>query len=239
MLSFRRVPPTPPSHSQRLPARDALGAHHPLVAATCQWHAALDRLLTTLGFSVAGTAFLLATRREVVAAFAAAGVLVAFLLVLAFLAASQELRSHAVAAIAADEDHPGVRELDRARAWLMDSAVKAGLARSLIAYAEGQTTRSARLGSPIVPVGPIDGTADLMRELARMLTDDPRAQPRTVALCACLLSDGFTSPLFRGDTATLDQELRRIRYLMITAGNDDDAPRLVPDSLEARHDQTA
>jgi hypothetical protein len=220
MLRSRRMDLAHVPHRHALRARDAFSPHHPLAEAGAQRAAADERLLLAIAFTVAGTAVLAVTRRDVVTAFILAGSAVSGIAGLVSGALRQALSAVAIATIAAGDDQAGVRELDSARARLADRHVRAGLARSLELYADRPTLPpGARPGSMVQTTGAGVGARETMRKLAEELVREPGPSPRVVALCACLLTDGQTSPLFHCDPVQLDHELRRIRYLSDTAAD--------------------
>ena len=212
MLRSRRMDLAHVPRRHALAARDAFAGSHPLVRAEEEAAAADRRLLLAVAFTTMGTALLALTRRDVAAAFLLAGTAVCGVTGIAALALRQSVSTLAIAAIAAGDDHPGVRELDRARDRLRDRRVRAGLARSLGLYAGAPSARGLRLCLVPAPgAGP--EACEAMRALAAELLREPAPSPRVIALCACLLTDGQASPLFQHDPVRLGHELGRIRYL--------------------------
>ena len=60
---------------------------------------------------------------------------------------------------------------------------------------------------------------DELSSLAQALRDSTAADPEAVRLCADLLGDGFTSPLYGGDADALRREAGRLRFRVL-AGDD-------------------
>jgi hypothetical protein len=200
----------PRRHALR--AHDAFCADHPLARASDEAAAADRRLLLAVAFTTAGTALLALTRRDLATAFLLAGSAVSGVTGIAALALRQSVATVAIAVIAAGNDQHGVRELDRARARLYDPRVRAGLAHSLGLYAGATPASGIRLSLlPAFVAAP--EACEALRALADELLREPAPPPRVIALCACLLTDGQTSPLFHHDPVQLGHELRRIRYL--------------------------
>ena len=54
-------------------------------------------------------------------------------------------------------------------------------------------------------------------EIARLLRDLPNVSARGVALVTRLVRDGATSPLYQGPALRLQEELGRIRHVLVQA----------------------
>jgi hypothetical protein len=116
-----------------------------------------------------------------------------------------------LSAIAGGDERVGVLEFDRTLAMLGDVRYRARLARTLEVYADARTPSHQRTWT--LPEGtPRPPARRAMHEVSDLLRCEPAPHPRAVALCARLVSEGASSPLFSGDPVALDAQLRRTRY---------------------------
>lgn len=193
-------------------AFEVLDQAHPVARASDRAALATDHVIVAIAFTGVGAAVLEVTRRSALRAFLPAGVMTTVVLALAALAAGEAVRSAVLSAIAGGDERVGVLEFDRTLAMLGDARYRARLARTLEVYADMRTPSPQCTWTPLPEGTPLPPARRAMHEVSDLLRCEPAPHPRAVALCARLVSEGASSPLFSGDAVALDAELRRIRY---------------------------
>jgi hypothetical protein len=187
---------------------EALPPSHPVALAGRRAARSANRAACGAAIGVIASVDLVIAGRPAGVGFAVVSAIVAVGLAFGALVARAELRSAAVNAIAAGDDHAGVREFDEAKQLLGDAGYRATIANSLAA---------------LVPPGrasfiayQVDSSDEEAREallaVCDVLRSEPAPAPRAVALASRLASDDIAWPQRGHDPAILQEELRRIRY---------------------------
>lgn len=168
--------------------------------------------MVAVAFTGIGAALFAMGDRPLLIPFVPAGSMSVAFFALAAFAARMALQDAVLSAIAGGDEPAGVREFDPTLAMLRTAPYRARLARTFDAYADTWTTPRQRAWTPLPPGTPCPPARAAMHDVATLLRREPAPNARAVALCALLVTQGARSPLFSGDSAALDAELRRIHY---------------------------
>lgn len=187
---------------------EVLDPSHPVALAGRRAARSADRAACALAIGVIVSVALANTDRPAAVGFAVVSAIVAAGLAVGALVARAELRAAAITAIAAGDDHAGVRELDRARSLLTDPGYRGTLANSLAAYAA--PTRPSVISDQVD--APDEEAREALLAVCDVLRSEPAPAPRAVALAARLTPDDMAWPRFGHDPVALQHELRRIRF---------------------------
>ncbi len=196
-------------------AEQVLGPDHPISRAS-HWHAVLVQQA-----ALAGSLFPLAIglaalkRSPETIAFASCAVVVEIAVVAATVLAATVLRERARDSIAADG---GRRDVDEIRTEYL--RLEHSTTRDLLAHGLQRTLHEAEhwheipiSTRPPPAVCQLLAYEDVVTAIAGLVRE-PGADVRGVALLDRLLGGGFSSLLYRGPSQALEEELRRIRYLL-------------------------
>jgi hypothetical protein len=194
-------------------AKDLLGSSHPLARATRLFDAACTQILCGLAVLAVSLPFAASPVRRTELVMGSAMCAVGSGLVPVFWSIR---RQRALAMIIRGDEELPVDELEPVRRRLRDGRRRAQLASSLeymLHSAEQWHELPPRLRPPgkILLLLPL---SDDVREIERLLRADGVSRVRGVALCEQLLTDGVTSPLYRGGEDALRRELGRIRFAL-------------------------
>ncbi|HEY2732845.1 MAG TPA: hypothetical protein VGI70_02625, partial [Polyangiales bacterium] len=193
-------------------ACEVLGEAHPVARASERSVIRTQQAIVAVAFTGLGATLLEMRDRSLLIPFVPAGSMAVAVFVLAAFAARMMLGDAVLSAIAGGEEPVGVREFDGTFAMLRAAPYRARLARTFDAYADTWTTPPQRAWTPLPPGTPCAPARTEMHDVAALLRREPAPNPRAIALCVQLVTQGAGSPLFRGDSTALDAELRRIRY---------------------------
>lgn len=202
------------SHSRPCAARasDVLGGGHPVAQASERSILRTHQATVAVAFTAIGATLLAMGDRPLLVPFVPAGSMSISIFVLAAFAARVVLQDAVLSAIAGGDEPAGVREFDATFAMLRAAPYRARLAQTFDAYADTWTAPRPHTWTPLPPGTPCPPARTAMHDVAALLRREPAPTPRAVALCTLLVTQGAGSPLFRGDSAALDAELRRIQY---------------------------
>jgi hypothetical protein len=192
-----------------------LGSDHPLARAESQERTLRAQFAVTVVFGiVAGLLSPLlgeaAWRLSVGAAAVAA-----FFLAAAFVARLR-LRGRAFELIASGREDLPLESIASERSRLRDQAYRRKLARTLQVITLQPEARDWWTPTYADRASVVAARADLL-EIARLLRDLPSVSARGVALVTALVRDGATSPLYQGPAVRLQEELGRIRHMLVQA----------------------
>jgi hypothetical protein len=196
-------------------AAEVLGREHPVARAARR----RDRLVgqAIVGGCLVVGAGVAALARPAPATHALVGVaaVVEAWLLAAALFATTILRDRARDAIADGDCAADVVEVAIERDRLLDRGSRARLAGTLerALYQAEHWYEIPISTRPPATAAELAARAEIVAEVARLVRD-PASSARGVALADRLLRDGYASPLYGGSGAALDEELRRIRYLL-------------------------
>ena len=193
-------------------ASEVLGGGHPVARASERCTLRTHQAIVAVAFTGIGATLFAMGDRPLLIPFVPAGSMSISLFVLAAFAARMALQDAVLSAIAGGDEPAGVREFDATFAMLKAAPYRARLARTFDAYADTWTAPRQRTWTPLPPGTPCPPARTAMHDVATLLRHEPAPNARAVALCALLVTQGAGSPLFRGDSAALDAELRRIQY---------------------------
>jgi hypothetical protein len=190
-----------------------LGPDHPLARAESQERTLRAQFAVTVVFGlVVGVLSPLLGQPAVRLSMGAAAV-AAFFLSAAFVARIR-LRGRAFELIASGREELPVEAIASERSRLRDRSYRRKLARTLQVITLQPQTRE--WWSPIYAdrASVVAARPELL-EVARLLRDLPSVSARGVALVTRLVRDGATSPLYQGPAVRLQEELGRIRHVLI------------------------
>jgi hypothetical protein len=192
-----------------------LGPDHPLARAESRQRLLLGQFAVTvvLGLAAAALSPVLgpAAVRLAVGAGLLAGLLVAALLIL-----RTSLRERALELIVNGREDLPLSVVRHESSRLRDCRYRRSLARTLEVITLQPETREWWAPVYADQVSVRHSRAEL-EEIARLLRELPTVRARGVALVTRLISDGATSPLYRGPAPQLREELGRIRHVLIQA----------------------
>jgi hypothetical protein len=218
MISARTTTPSQaPSKPQQLARRaeDVLGPAHPLASAS-RWRDIL--IAQAVGAScllLAATALALIRRTPSTIAFATCSLIVELWVIPGAILAVTVLRERAREGIADGEPWSGIAEVSIERERLVRRRTRARLARTLerALYAAEHWHEMPISTRPPQGVSQLAFHSAAVRDIVRLVRD-PASDVRGLALLDRLLRDGYSSALYRGPSCALEEELRRIRYLL-------------------------
>jgi hypothetical protein len=207
----------PPLHAgmpraARTSAVAVLGADHPLVRAIDALTAVARQSLVVAAILAASLPAAASDAGWAPAMAAAAGLVLVALGVMAVLL-RQRKREQAVALIAEGREELPIAIVEHERRRLLAGRMRSYLAASLESLVEEAANPPVTAGPPLVGRAVVRAVADDLLEAAALLRDEP-SSARGIALVWCLICDGVTSPLHRGEVAELREELGRIRHLL-------------------------
>jgi hypothetical protein len=189
-----------------------LGADHPLVRAIDALTAVARQSLVVATILAASLPAAASDAPWAPAMLAAAGIVLLALGVMAALL-RQHRREQAVALIAQGREQLPVAVVERERRRQLAARTRSCLAANLESLVDAAANPPAMAGPPLVDRAVVRAVADELLEAAALLCHEP-SSARGIALVWCLICDGVTSPLHRGEVAELREQLGRIRYLL-------------------------
>jgi hypothetical protein len=192
-----------------------LGRDHPLARAESQERTLRAQFAVTVVFGlIAGVLSPLLGQPALRLSMGAAAVAALFLS--AAYVARIRLRGRAFELIASGREELPVEAIASERSRLRDRRYRHKLARTLQVITLQPYTRE--WWSPIYAdrASVVAARSELL-EIARLLRDLPSVSARGVALVTSLVRDGATSPLYQGPALRLQEELGRIRHVLVEA----------------------
>jgi hypothetical protein len=196
-------------------AADVLGREHP-VARASRWRDILvDQAVGASCLLAIATAVAVARHTPSAIAFASCAFVVETWVLAGAGFATTLLRGRARDVIADGDDGSEIVEITIERQRLVHHRTRVRLAQSL----ERALYEAEHWHEIPISTRPPQGVAQLatrgatVADVARLVRD-PASGVRGIALLDRLLRDGYASPLYRGPERALDEELRRIRYLL-------------------------
>jgi hypothetical protein len=192
-----------------------LGPDHPLSRAESQERTLRAQFAVTVVFGIVAGLLSPLLGESAWRLSVGAAAVSAFFLAAAFVARIR-LRGRAFELIAGGREELPLESVASERSRLRDRRYRRKLARTLQVITLQPETRD--WWSPIYAdrASVVAAQAELL-EIARLLRDLPNVSARGVALVTRLVRDGATSPLYQGPALRLQEELGRIRHVLVQA----------------------
>jgi hypothetical protein len=192
-----------------------LGAEHPLVRAESRQRMLRAQCAVTVAFGVLA-ALLSPLLGPPALRLAIGAVVVAVLFAIATCVARMNLRERAFELIASGREELPLPVVESEACRLRDRRYRRSLARTIEVIIKQPDPRE--WWSPIYANREaVRGACAQLQEIATLLRELPTVRARGVALATRLIRDGATSPLYQGPAPRLNEELSRIRHVLIGA----------------------
>jgi hypothetical protein len=192
-----------------------LGPDHPLARAESQERTLRMQFAVTVAFGL--VAGLLSPKLGQSALHLSMGsAAVAALFLAAAFGARMRLRARAFELIASGREELPLVAIESERSRLRDRRYRRRLARTLQVITLQPESREWWSTIYADRASVVAAQAELL-EIARLLRDLPSVSARGVALVTRLVRDGATSPLYQGPALRLQEELGRIRHVLVQA----------------------
>jgi hypothetical protein len=192
-----------------------LGPDHPLARAESQERTSRAQFAVTVVFGIVAGLFSPLLGEAAWRLSVGAAAVSAFFLAASFVA-RMRLRGRAFELIASGREDLPLEAIASERSRLRDHGYRRKLARTLQVITVQPEGRDWRTPAYADRASVVAARADLL-EVARLLRDLPSVSARGVALVTALVRDGATSPLYQGPAVRLQEELGRIRHMLVQA----------------------
>jgi hypothetical protein len=192
-----------------------LGPDHPLARAESQERTLRAQFVVTVGFGLVAALLSPQLGQPALHLSMGAAAVAAIFLAAAF-GARLRLRARAFELIASGREELPLVAIESERSRLRDRRYRRRLARTLQVITLQPESREWWSTIYADRASVVAAQAELL-EIARLLRDLPSVSARGVALVTRLVRDGATSPLYQGPALRLQEELGRIRHVLVQA----------------------